>query len=68
MPPELALPDEALADLMAETIHRTLEVGVAEIGIAPAVQEAVQRYFDRDQAIAEAQARLLDAEWPSAER
>jgi AcrR family transcriptional regulator len=60
MPPELTLPDDALADLMAETIHRTLEVEVAEAGVAPAVQEAVQRYLDRDQAITEAEARLSD--------
>ena len=56
MPPEITLPDDELANLMAITIHRTLE---SDQPISPAEYQAVSQiflqYLDRSTAAAEEQ-------------
>lgn len=57
MPDELRLTDDELADLIAETVHRTLETDGAALDATHAAARAFDAYMQRDIAVAHDQFR-----------
>lgn len=57
MPEQFSLTDEEIAELLAETVHRALELGNGSADGQQAAQRSVDELFDRDAAMLRSQSR-----------